>query len=635
MNAQEQARPAKPVRRIGLAPFYNLLQAPRGFSLGAHHYPIVAGLEDPRVEQLLTLVPPGAGKSELLSVVYPAYELGHDPTLTAISISAGENLPQSFMSAVMQIVQHDPAWKELFPDVRPDPELGWSLQRGLFVKGHHRADKDASYKAYGLQSKMLTGAHARLHVYDDLHDEENAGTPEMRAEVKRKYYSLLEGRADPRGSRRVGVGRWWAPDDLYQEWIASGDWVVLQLPAVRPGQKHLYYDVYVPRGLECVYAETCEPAPEHEQDSESTYVRYRAYFAAVDPTARGFYWPAMPSKCKEYERIERRQPRTARIGYRGEMASEEDLVFRESDFRGYVPPVPLDQGVSVPGFLGWMRGLHGDVEQAWDTSFGQPQSESMTASITGLFVPCDEWHCGEDPELVGPCDRHFDVYLLDLAVDDPDFRELAAMLRRQNAKWRPRRVTVEEKASGISLVQTFRGGQIPIRGQKVEQGKLERAINPVLRGEDGLPIPGGAASVQGWARMGRVLVPAGAEWVRPLLTKVCAFRGGTRVTDEFDALVHLVTRAIVRSVRKGLIASTAGTPAPDEQALLAMQDPRRGMMDAIAHVPHMPQENPFGGMCGSPCTHHGVVENREWCVLHGRPTTAIGGCADWAPRAAA
>ena len=45
-------------RKIGLAAWYNELYAPR-FALAPHHYPIIMGLEDPSIENLFFLAPPG------------------------------------------------------------------------------------------------------------------------------------------------------------------------------------------------------------------------------------------------------------------------------------------------------------------------------------------------------------------------------------------------------------------------------------------------------------------------------------------------------------------------------------------------------------------------------------------------
>lgn len=631
-----------PERKISLAAWYNTINASRGFSLAPHHYPVIAGLEDPRIGSFLVLCPPGTGKSGIISSVYPVWELGHDPTLTIMAVSAGEKLPQGFMSAAAQIIQHDKKWQELFPEVRPSPELGWSKSNGLFVTGHHPSDPDASFISIGLASKALTGLHARLHIYDDIHDRENSSTAEGRAQVVRTYYDTLLGRADPRGCRRVAVGRWWAEDDVYQEWINSGDWVVMQLPASREGQVRLWYDVYVPHGLECVFTETLPKSP--VQDEGSRYVRYRAYYGAVDPTRQGFYWPGSPSKRAEYQAVRRRQPRIAAVNYDGDMRGAGDPVFDERDFIPYYPPENLDIGITDAEVLAWTKSMAGEVEQAWDTALGQPRSASLTVALTGLLVPCRQWHTGEDEDIVGKCDFHFDVYLLDIMAKNLDFRELAMSLRAEYAKWMPRMITVEEKASGVSLLQTFRGSAIPVRGQKVEQGKIARAVNPVF--QTGLPISGGAASVQGWGRMGRIRYPLGQRWVTHgsdgnketgFLPRVLSYKGGNTSdigSDEFDALVHLVTRAILRSHRHGRIGiEKAADIEQVEISKRLLTDPRYQLMHALGQIPEQQknvgmQHNPYTGLCGS-CVRRGVVDNKEWCGLHKRPTMAFNGCSYW------
>lgn len=585
------------------------------------------------------------GKSVLLCSVYPTWRLGIDPTLTILSVSAGEKLPQGFMAASMQIIQHDPVFKRQFPNVKPAPDLGWSIQRGLFVTGHHPSDSDASYISVGLSSKALTGLHARLHIYDDLHDRENSQTPDGRAGVKAVYYDTLLGRADPRGCRRIAAGRWWAPDDLYQEWIESGDWVVLQLPATRKGEARLWYDVFVPRTepggppISCVYSETL--TPETLQDPDSNYVRYKAYYAAVDETRRGFYWPASPAKRREYETIHRREPRKAAINYDGDMTGGGGAVFLEADFEPFAAPCDLSLGCQAPEFDGWAKALKGEVEQAADTALGQPQSESFTCILTGLLVPCQSWHRGEDPAAVGECDFHYDVWLLWAMVGDLDFRELTLAFRTQNDMWRPRMITVEEKQSGVSLLHTFKGSHIPLRGQKVEQGKVERAVNAVT--DNGAPVPGGAASVQGWARMGRIRYPRNAPWIERgpdgsrdtgFLKRVLAYQGGTRGSDEFDTLVHLVTRAIVKSRKHGRVglanaADLEAYAAANVPGMSPVDDPRRAALATIAGLPSATGlPTPFDGLCGG-CGYNHVIDNMEWCTAHGRRVSALEGCGMW------
>jgi hypothetical protein len=664
----------EPELKVDLATYYNSIQAPRGFSLAPHHIPLCQALEDQRIENLLFLGPQGTGKSTLLCCVYPTFALGHDPTTAVLSISAGERLPQTFMLASMQIIQHDPVFARTFPNVRADPSTGWSLDRGLFVTGHHQGDENPSYFSCGLASKALTGLHTRLMVLDDLHDEENSRTPESRAAIIDRYYRTILGRADARGCRRVAAGRWWAKDDLYQEFIQSGEYVVMSLPASRPGHRRLWYDVYVPKGLDCIFSNVGIPEPKAGPDHldptgalaevEPLYDRFRVYYGAADPLAQGFYWPASASKRRDYNAVKRRQPRIAAINWNGDLSASEDALFTMEDFRPYVAPFDtslLSHGRHEPTIDAFIRSFPGAaVESAWDTAFGQRQSEALTVDMVGMFAPCNSWHRGEDETLVGKCDFHYDVYLLDMMAESLDFRELAMALRKRYGLWGPSRVTVEEKASGISLLQTFKGSHIPIRGQRVEEGKVDRAINPIFTpgGNVGARAPhgvgGGAASVQGWCRMGRVLYPAGAPWVGPdrqdpttkpgWLKRMCDFTGGTRNADEFDATVHLITRAIVRSIRSGRFPTGAGASNPGEITVSpnSLYDPRaesREVLKAIGAlaapdqsslVLNDPSANPFYGFCGGGCGAYSRLDNRMFCVRHKRDVTAFDGCGDWA-----
>jgi hypothetical protein len=388
--------------------------------------------------------------------------------------------------------------------------------------------------------------------------------------------------------------------------------------------------------LKCVFSETLEPEP--NQDPGSPYIKYRAYYGALDTTREGFYWPGSPSKRREYNQVLRQQPRTAAINYNGNMAGVGESVFNESDFRPYVPPDGLEMGIMAPEVMGWIQSMHGTVESAWDTALGQPQSESLTAALTGLLVPCNQWHKGEDPDLVGPCDFHYDVWLLWLMLKDLNFRELAMELRTQFGMWHPRRVTIEEKQSGVELLQTFKGTHIPVFGQKVQQGKLERATNAIMADMNGLPIPGGAASVQGWAKMGRVLYPAGAPWIEKghdgssqtgFLKRVCSFKGGTNATDEFDALIHLVTRAIVLSRRRITVGGEVDASQISPSGLV-VPDSRREALDMIAQFTGGGMSsNPMAGFCMAPCSHYTTRNNSEYCDLHGRKTSAISGCSSF------
>lgn len=594
----------------------------RGFRAAPHHRVMCQALEDRRIDKLLVIGPPGTGKSLLLGVVYPTWRLGNEPSTTILGISAGEKLIQTFMHAAMELIQHSPQFEKLFPTVRPDVKAGWSTERGLFVTGRPIGDQDASYFAAGLKSKALTGVHAREIILDDPHDETNSMSPEGRADVVQTYYRTILGRGDPRGARFVMAGRRWATDDLYGHQINSGDWVVLHLPAERPNSRPLWFDVLVPHDIKCCFTDRLEPAK--EQIPDSSYVRYKAFYA-VDPAGQGFYWPDSSAKRKEYFAVKRGAPLVAETVYQGNPSAGEDKVFIESDFVPYAPPEGLERGVSAPEVQAFIHASKGSVTQAWDTAFGQSQSAALSVALTGLLVPCSSWHRGENEALWGKCDFHYDVYLLDMFAESVDFRKLIQELRNQHIKWDARPVLVEEKASGISLLQTFKGSHIPIKPQKVAEGKIARAVNGV---------GGGAASVQGWCRMGRVHYPAGASWVDQWKSRLLAFTGDAHGrADEFDATVHLVAWAIAKSRKTGKLPTDTGFTRSD---FMPQADDRFEVLKTIGDLDRHARDtsiqealNPFQGLCGAPCFAYGVQNGRTWCSLHNRRTSAIEGCDRW------
>ena len=242
-----------PQTAMGLVLFYNMMLSERGFTFPDHLFPVARALMDDRIKKMMVTIGPGSGKSQLLSVVYPAFRLGCDPTLTVLGISAGEALMQGFQRAVGEWIESSPMWSRLFPTVRPDKDSGWSTERGLFVTGRAAGDPDASYFAAGLTSSKLTGVHARLILIDDIHNRENAASVQQCEGVRAAYYNTILGRADPRGARFIMAGRRWHEEDIYGHLQEGGDWVTMALPAERLGSTHLYWDVTIPDGLECCF----------------------------------------------------------------------------------------------------------------------------------------------------------------------------------------------------------------------------------------------------------------------------------------------------------------------------------------------------------------------------------------------
>ncbi|MHB1644110.1 MAG: hypothetical protein ACYCS8_15930 [Acidithiobacillus sp.] len=239
----------------GLASFYNLIYADRGWKLPKHLMPVCNALADTRIDKLMLILGPGSGKSQLISVAYPTWLLGLDPTMTIIGVSGAEGLINGFMSASMEIIEQSAAYRSIFPSTKPDKDAGWSLERGMFVTGRKPGDPDASFWGAGLTSKTLAGKHARTMILDDLHTDINSQTVDQCMKVRDVYYNTLCGRANPFGCRFVLAGRRWHEEDLYGHLLQNEDWVTMVLPAIRDNETRLYYDIYIPDGVTCCFNE--------------------------------------------------------------------------------------------------------------------------------------------------------------------------------------------------------------------------------------------------------------------------------------------------------------------------------------------------------------------------------------------
>ena len=97
------------------------------------------------------------------------------------------------------------------------------------------------------------------------------------------------------------------------------------------------------------------------------------------------------------------------------------------------------------------------IVQSWDTAFKSGSSNDYSV--------CTTW---------GECDSGY--YLLHLWRGKPEFPELKRQFCSLAARWRPHSVTVEDKASGQSLIQELRvSTPFPVKPIKIDADKITRA----------------------------------------------------------------------------------------------------------------------------------------------------------------
>ncbi len=144
------------------------------------------------------------------------------------------------------------------------------------------------------------------------------------------------------------------------------------------------------------------------------------------------------------------------------------------------------------------------IVQIWDTAHKEKQRHDRSACLT-----------------IGQANNPRRYYLLDLYVARLSFPDLTRAAEAQYDKWEPDRVVIEDKSSGISLIQQLRRDtKVPIRAIKAIDDKVTRAH-----------------TVTGIMAAGQVLIPRHASWLADFLKEIGDFPSGAH-DDIVDVLVH-------------------------------------------------------------------------------------------------
>ena len=373
------------------------------------------------------------------------------------------------------------------------------------------------------------------------------------------------------------------------------------------------------------------PLPERPKHVKKIKLRY-----GYDPLKQGFYWPDSAQKRSEVMQIRRSAPDVFESTYQCRPGKREGSIFLADDLNAFFtcanngipfPPADLSLGIHSPLTRDFISRGH-SLLQAWDTAFSTSLQSAHTVCVTGLLVPCSSYHRGEDPAILGPCEFHFDVLLLNVFRRRLDWGGLVTNLKTQYHIFRPQELLIEKKASGISLIQSLESSGLPIVPMEATASKGARAINSVTTKT--------AGSVQGWFRQHRVLCPTQAPWLDAWRAEMKDFSGNDDASsDQVDATVHLVTRAIILGSNSVQLSAEwaperVGTPGyldPAAPTLESSNDPRSLKLAWLGRLPDL-TEDPFSGTC-SRCIQHGD----KFCAIQGRRMLAMDSCEQFSDTA--
>lgn len=195
------------------------------------HHKILADalerVENGTLKRLIVNMPPRHGKSELVSVNFPAWCMGRNKDRSIMAVSYGAALAQEFGRKVRNIMD-DPEYKVLF-DTR--------LAEDSKSRGSWATNGRAEYNAMGIDG-TATGKGAGILLIDDpVKNREEADSEIVSENIWNAYRGVFRPRLTPDGAVVIVMTRW-KDDDLVgrileEARISSGeDWEVVTLPAI-------------------------------------------------------------------------------------------------------------------------------------------------------------------------------------------------------------------------------------------------------------------------------------------------------------------------------------------------------------------------------------------------------------------
>lgn len=170
-------------------------------------------------------MPPRHGKSELCSVMLPAWYLGLHPGQQIVHISHSAGLSQAFSRRVRSHIRDNERYRDLFPNVLLDAERkpiqDWKIAGG-----------DGGFMTMGMGGS-ITGHGADLLIIDDPHKDDDWMSAKKLQDVYDHYATSIRTRLMP-GASIIFLMTRWHPLDLAGRLLQEGgdDWEVITLPAV-------------------------------------------------------------------------------------------------------------------------------------------------------------------------------------------------------------------------------------------------------------------------------------------------------------------------------------------------------------------------------------------------------------------
>ena len=185
-----------------------------------------------KIKRLVITIPPRSLKSQICSVAFPAYVLGHDPTKRVIGVSYSQDLATKLSNDCREVMS-SPWYRQLFPQTKLSRLKNTETEFATTQMGYRLATSIEG---------TLTGRGGDIIIVDDPLKPIDALSDSRRERVNNAFVNTIMSRID---DKRTGaiiiVMQRLHEDDLVGRLLreAPGDWTVLNLPAIAEQEEEI------------------------------------------------------------------------------------------------------------------------------------------------------------------------------------------------------------------------------------------------------------------------------------------------------------------------------------------------------------------------------------------------------------
>lgn len=177
------------------------------------------------IRRLIINIPPRTLKSTCVSIAYPAWLLGVDPTVRTIVGSYAQSLSERLSTDTRLIMEH-PWYQQVFPETKIAEDQNQKRKFQTTKRGHRIATSVGS---------GITGEGGDYLLMDDPHNPLQTESDIQRQEALDWFGQTFSSRQnDPRTARFILVMQRLHVNDLTGYLLEQGGWHHLCLPAIAP-----------------------------------------------------------------------------------------------------------------------------------------------------------------------------------------------------------------------------------------------------------------------------------------------------------------------------------------------------------------------------------------------------------------